>query len=216
MVKRERLETIRIPPPVRVRRSHAERTAETRTRVMTAVVESIAEVGYQKTTASKIAQRAGLSWGAVQHHFGDKDGILMAVLEDSFNHFAEVLRGGPGSGATLETRVALFVDRSWEHFSGPRYRSTFEILLNLPSDLEISWQGQMLDAWKEIWSEYFPESDPAKRETVDLMQYTISVFSGLATTRMLAGPRARLRPASLGYLKQTLQRELLRSDRPGS
>ena len=45
----------RIQAPVRARRSHAERTAETRARVMAAVVESIAEVGYQKTTASEIA-----------------------------------------------------------------------------------------------------------------------------------------------------------------
>ena len=176
---------------------------------MTAVVESIAEVGYQKTTATRIAQRAGLSWGAVQHHFGDKDGILMAVLEDSFKHFAEVLRGVPGTGLDLEARVSLFVDRSWEHFSAPRYRSTFEILLNLPADLEISWQGQMLEAWMKIWSAYFPESHPSSRQDVDLMQYAISVFSGLATTKMLAGPTADIPPAALGYLKRTLQQELI-------
>ena len=71
----------RAPAPARERRSHAERTAETRCRVMAAVVESIADVGYQKTTSAEIARRAGVTWGAVQHHFGDKDGILMAVLE---------------------------------------------------------------------------------------------------------------------------------------
>jgi AcrR family transcriptional regulator len=206
--------SVRIPPPVRVRRSHAERTAETRDRVMMAVVESIAEIGYQKTTATRIAQRAGLSWGAVQHHFGDKDGILMAVLEESFRRFAEALNGGPGPDVALEVRVSRFVDRSWEHFSGPHYRSTFEILLNLPSDLEIAWQGQMLEAWMRIWSEYFPESQTSQKRTVDLMYYAISVFSGLATTKILEGPKASERSAALGYLKETLRRELSRNGTP--
>ena len=71
------------------RRTHAERTAESRARIMSAVVESIAEVGFKRSTASEIARRSGLTWGAVQHHFGGKEGILAAVLEDSFDRFAE-------------------------------------------------------------------------------------------------------------------------------
>ena len=62
---------VRQAPP-RERRSQTERTAETRERVMAAVVESIAEVGYPKTTANEIARRAGVTWGAVQHHFGER------------------------------------------------------------------------------------------------------------------------------------------------
>lgn len=203
---------IRLPAAVRERRSHAERTAETRSRVMAAVVASIADVGYQKTTASEIARRAGVTWGAVQHHFGDKDGILMAVLEESFDHFAELLKQVPDNDEDLGKRVALFVDRGWEHFAGPRYRSTFEILLNLPPDVELSWRSEMLAAWMRIWSQYFPESRPSRRRTVELMHYTISVLSGLATTQMLEGDGVRTRARELGFLKDTLVRELGRGD----
>lgn len=52
---------------------------------MAAIVDSIAEVGFQRTSGAEITRRAGVSWGAVQHHFGDENGILIAVLEDSFN-----------------------------------------------------------------------------------------------------------------------------------
>jgi len=50
----------RLAPASRERRSHAERTAETRARIMDAVVESIAEVGFQRTTATEIARRRGI------------------------------------------------------------------------------------------------------------------------------------------------------------
>ena len=99
------------------RRSNAERTAQTRARLMDAVVESIAEVGLARTTAPEIARRAGVTWGAVQHHFGGKDGMLVSVLDDSFRRFAERLEGIPIEGTSLEKRAALFIDRAWEHFA---------------------------------------------------------------------------------------------------
>ena len=137
----------------RPRRSHAERTAATRERVMAAVVASMAEVGYRKTTAAEIARRAGVTWGAVQHHFGDKDGILAAVLADTFARFAERL-GDPPAGAGLGVRVGRFVDRAWEHFASPHYRTTFEILRHVPPDADRAWQGQMLAAWSRIWTQW--------------------------------------------------------------
>jgi AcrR family transcriptional regulator len=202
---------VRIPAPVRERRSHAERTAETRARVMAAVVESIAEVGFQKTTANEIARRAGVTWGAAQHHFGDKDGILMAVLEESFSRFADVLGEAPEDDVALSGRVSLFVDRAAEHFASDHYRSTFEILLNLPEGSDLGWQQEMLSAWFGLWNRYFPVSRTSQQHTVDLMHYMISVLSGLAAMKMLEGPPGRgirTRDRELQFLKQTLEREL--------
>jgi len=191
------------------RRTHAERSAYTRERVMAAVVESIADVGYQRTTATAIAQRAGVTWGAVQHHFGDKDGILMAVLEDSFQRLATTLGEGPAKADGLDRRAARFVERAWLHFSSAHYRSTFEILLNLPDDHEVAWQKDMLRAWNRVWAEYFPDSTLTRRQTVDLMHYAISTLSGLAAMRMLEGANTRVSPSELGFLKDTLKRELV-------
>lgn len=192
----------------RARGPHAERTAQTRARVIEAVVESIAEHGIQKTTASEIARRAGVTWGAVQHHFGDKDGILVAVVEASFDRFAQQVGDPPPEGTPLDRRVGRFVERAWAHFSSPHYRSTLEILLNLPADLEPTWQAGMLDAWLRLWAQHFPESQPARRKTVELMHYAISVMSGLATTRMLEGRADDARAGELRFLRETMVREL--------
>jgi AcrR family transcriptional regulator len=174
---------------------------------MAAVVECVAELGYQKTTAAEIARRAGVTWGAVQHHFRDKDGILTAVLEDTFGRFAERLAAVP-AGAPLPVRAGTFVDRAWEHFASPHYRTTFEILLNLPPDVEGSWQDRMFAAWARVWARCFPDGRPAGRRAVALMYYTISVLSGLAATQMLSGRSVGRLETELGYLKDTLVREL--------
>jgi AcrR family transcriptional regulator len=121
---------VRRPAP-RARRSHAERTAETRERVMRAVVESITLLGYQKTTSAEIARRAGVTWGAVQHHFGDKDGILTAVLADSFGSFADTLGNAPDD-ETLEKRVSVFVLEIVELPEASL--DTAELIARLPAD----------------------------------------------------------------------------------
>jgi AcrR family transcriptional regulator len=213
-------EEVRIAAPVRERRSHAERRAETRMRILAAVVESIDDVGFQRTTGSEIARRAGVSWGAVQHHFRDKDGILVAVLERSFALFKERLEGAIDPEADLGERVDLFVERAWSHFSSPEYRSTFEILRNLPDDLDRTWQADLLSQWLEVWSRYFPESpiaaSPAARgPAIELLYFTFSTLSGLASARMFDAAGGRLEASGLALLKATLERAF-REGRTGS
>ena len=206
-----------LPAGRRGRRSHAERTAETRARIVAAVLESIADVGYPRTTASEITRRAGVTWGAVQHHFGGKDGMLVAVVEDSFDRFAARLSGIPVDEASLDKRASLFIDRAWEHFASPEYRSTFEILLNHLGREEVArasdWQARMFRAWDAIWMRLFADAPIRPRRHRVLEHYVISTLSGLASTLVLEGGEAVLRPEELELLKQVLVRELTR--RPG-
>ena len=200
--------------PKRERRSHAERTAETRAKILAAVVDSIAEVGFHRTTAVEITRRAGVTWGAVQHHFGDKDGILVAVLEDSFGRFAARLEDVPVERLSLERRVTLFVERAWQHFTSREYASTYEILLDhlrredpLPQS-GARWQIQMSRAWERVWRRFFGDVAVARKRQLRLQHYTVAVLSGLASTRMLEGGEPSLPREELGLLEATLVREL--------
>ncbi len=196
------------------RRSHAERTAETRARIIGAVLESVSEVGFQRTTANEITRRAGVTWGAVQHHFGEKDGLLVAVIEDSFNRFAARLESVPGEGESLAKRVSFFVDRAWEHFASPEYRSTFEILLNHFGREDLArttkWQERMSRAWDGIWMRLFRDASISRRRQLVLQHYTISTLSGLASTLLLEGADAVVREEEIDLLKGLLVRELTR------
>jgi AcrR family transcriptional regulator len=192
-----------------LRRTQAERTAETRRRILDAVVESIAEVGFQRTTATEIAKRAGVTWGAVQHHFGAKGGILEAVLEDTFARF-EARLGDVSAEAPLARRVALFVERAWEHFGSPHFRSTFEILLHHgkgeDADVPPHWQETMFRAFDRVFERLFSDSGLPRRERAVLHQYAVAQLVGLAALDMLDTPRPR--NAHLALLERTLLAEL--------
>ena len=62
----------------------AAQSAETRRRLIDAASELFAEQGYAGTSILHIAERSGISRGSVAWHFGSKDGLLWAVVEDAF------------------------------------------------------------------------------------------------------------------------------------
>jgi AcrR family transcriptional regulator len=209
-----------LPRAPRPRRSQAERTAATRARVLRAVVESIAEVGFERTTAAEIARRAGVTWGAVQHHFGGKDGILAAVLEESFAHLAGRLAAVPVEGAPLAERVRGFVAAAWRHFASPDYRSAFEILLHYRPDEAgregPTLQAQLLAEMDALWSRLFADAPIPRRRKRVLQHYAMSVLSGLATTTTLEGRSGLVAPEELSLLEATLLRELAQGGAPGT
>lgn len=58
-----------------------ERSVITRAGLLTAVVDCLIAAGYAGTTIRAVADKAGASPGAVQHHFGTRDRMLAAAIE---------------------------------------------------------------------------------------------------------------------------------------
>ncbi|MDQ0377634.1 TetR/AcrR family transcriptional regulator [Amycolatopsis thermophila] len=65
-----------------MRRTQEERSQSTRAALMAAARELFAERGYQAVPADEIVRAAGVTRGALYHHYGDKQGLFRAVFEE--------------------------------------------------------------------------------------------------------------------------------------
>src|SRR5258708_1219257 len=63
------------------RRTQEERSAATRAALIRAAVELITDCGYAATTTALVAGRAGVSRGALQHHFKSREEMIVAVMD---------------------------------------------------------------------------------------------------------------------------------------
>jgi AcrR family transcriptional regulator len=72
-----------------MRRTQAERREQTRTALLAAARELFAERGFADTGREDIAERAGVTRGALYHHFESKAAVAVAVLEELARELTE-------------------------------------------------------------------------------------------------------------------------------
>ena len=98
------------PAPPRRRRRDAEHN---RARVLAAARTAFADAGLDATRVEDIAAAAGVGVGTIYRGFGDKGGLVAALLDERERELQEaILRGPPplGPGADAAGRIAAFVD----------------------------------------------------------------------------------------------------------
>ena len=121
------------------RRTQAERRAATRTALLDATIDCVVEEGYSRTTTRRIAERAGVTPGALQHHFATKAELVgEAVRHARANFIHEMLAQGPPSEPSIQLRTEQLLDRMWEEFyTGSLFQAVLELLVAARTDAEL-------------------------------------------------------------------------------
>lgn len=126
-------------------RTQAERSQSTRTALIAAARPMFAERGYAAVGTEEIVREAGVTRGALYHHFAGKKELLAAIYEQIESEIAEQVVTGvaPGAGPleTLAAGAEAFLDRCLE----PEVQQI--ALLDAPAVL--GWE-----AWREIGARY--------------------------------------------------------------
>ncbi|MEV6180422.1 helix-turn-helix domain-containing protein [Streptomyces sp. NPDC052015] len=90
------------------------RGVERRRAMVDAAIELFARQGVRGTGVAAIAERVGATPSALIHHFGSKDGLVRAVLEEADRRALERLSITQGAEPTLEEAFDWFI-RDAEH-----------------------------------------------------------------------------------------------------
>ena len=113
----------------------------TRKRVILAAIDCIYRDGFHAAHTNRIAEEAGFSWGVLQYHFSDKDGLLQAVLDHIFDDFSTTLKKTQLEGDDLQQRINQLIDVVWSLVSKREYRVSVAILRNAGKDQSSSING---------------------------------------------------------------------------
>jgi AcrR family transcriptional regulator len=97
-------------------RTQEERSAETRSKLLDATVGYLIELGYHRTTTSLICERAGLSRGALLHHFPTKERLVIDAIWHLFAERTRELDFDFEKLKTPEQRLEALLDQIWSAF----------------------------------------------------------------------------------------------------
>lgn len=119
------------------RRQQKDRTAATRAAVLEATVELLVERGYAGTSTRLAAEKAGVSLGALQHHFRTKAELSVEAMRFVSDRLAdEFVSAIPRDGEEID-RFALALDRLFVVFRGPTFAAAMELHLAARTDLSL-------------------------------------------------------------------------------
>jgi AcrR family transcriptional regulator len=166
------------------------RAERTRERVLDETVRCVIDEGFAAASAKHIAERAGVTWGVVQYHFGDRDGLLMAVVDRGLAELLGVLRAlpAPSERITGEQRVRRVVEAAGKVFSSDDTRASLEILIAtraMRDKRATRHLGQLQQAITELSRDLAEGFDsPQATAVADLIWATMR---GLVVSQLVAG-----------------------------
>ncbi|WP_172329173.1 TetR/AcrR family transcriptional regulator [Mangrovicoccus sp. HB161399] len=110
------------------RRTQAQRSEETVQALYRATMELMLEEGLQRLTTTRIAEAAGVSRGALTHHFASRDELIAKSIDNHLRLVNDRLHGFARALAERGGGSDQIVDYLWEVMSDGLFYVTLEYL----------------------------------------------------------------------------------------
>ena len=177
------------------REPQQDRSRVTRARLLEAAITCLAELGYHASTVAVVAERAGVSRGAAQHHFPTRDDLFTAAMEHVTHVRAEELRRELDELTGGRPSTAQVVDLTFSLYSGTLFRAALALWVAAAAESALREQIVPLEAriGREIHRVVVSllgvdERTPGVREIV---QATLDLARGLGLANLLTDDSRR-------------------------
>ena len=101
-------------------------------KILESALELFANQGYNATATNKIAKKAGVSEGLIFRHFGNKKGLLQAIMEEAERRVQEII-----APILQESSAAAVI------------RKTIELPFGVPQEEYDFWRLQFKIKWND-------------------------------------------------------------------
>ena len=190
----------------------AQKSAMTRDRILDAAINCFVNLGYTNVTTAKVASAAGVSRGAMLHHFPSKTELIQAAVEYLHDRLLEdytervkgiptSLRGGKRRRAGLEAY--------WQHLTGDLFTAYHELCVAGRTDDElrdilerssVKFDEHVLESNAELFSEWNDRGD----RFLLAMDVTKFLMEGMAVGQLVSQREERIQ-RMLNYLADRLE-----------
>jgi len=143
-----------------------QKNAMTRASILEAAIQCFVKYGYKNTTTSRIAEEAGVSRGAMFHHFPSRDEVIKGAVfylqEKRLKEYKVIIsevHATPQNGVTSAV-VKEAIRATWKHFNLPSFFAYNELFVASRTDRELAkifypqqkmFEQQLLETLKAIY-----------------------------------------------------------------
>ena len=173
----------------RPRRTQAERSDETRARLLEATIRCLHAHGYAATTTLLVAESAGLSRGAMLHQFPTKVDLMLFVVRAVYDRETAEYGARMRHIRNPRERMLAMINVGWEVLSRPSGVAVLEVLQGSRSDRELAERLLPLQSTIEnesfAWAERHADQLLGPTDTRPLLRLIVWTIRGLSVAKTL-------------------------------
>jgi AcrR family transcriptional regulator len=173
-----------IPP-----KNRADRARATRQHLITTTIDVVRTRSYGAATLFEVAKAAGVTPGALQHHFGSRAELMMEVLQTILESSDDASPPWPDSNVPLAQRAQHYVQALWSRvYEPPRFLAAWSVYFGAAGEDAlkpriVDMRKQLSRSLRQRFVQVFPESQgrPGLQAFVDLL---LSSLRGMGVARL--------------------------------
>lgn len=180
-----------------LREPQQERSRTTRRRLIEAALDCFGERGWHGVTVAVIAERAGVSRGAAQHHFPTREDLVAAAVDILGEAQIDELRAQAAELPSGASRIERVVEMVLNLYTGPMFRAALQLWALASTDealraVLVPLEARVGREAHRVTVELLgvDESRPGVRE---LVQATLDLGRGLGLANLLTDDARRRR-----------------------
>ncbi len=187
------------------------KSAQTRGRLIEATIQCMVRLGYAKTTTPQVAAEAGMSRGAMLHHFENSATLIRATIIELHERRLRAFRR---ASETNEHEATTLVNAYWRQLQRPAFIAFQELALAARTDTDLALIMRPLQAeYRERFNNeairLFPEWQSDPDHFAQAMALSQTMMEGMAISLMTGALEEKM----VDPLLQSLE-EQIRSMRP--
>jgi AcrR family transcriptional regulator len=171
-------------------KTQADRSAAMRARLIAATKQSLFDNGYGRTTAVEVCARAGVTRGALFHHFSGLPELFAVTLDEMCAEIGKRYREA-AERSDAKDAMSAYIDAAWSSFGHPDFKIVIEVWLAARNDAELRKELQpVIQRFKKLAS---PELNDvlAKRvgrgaEEIAFYRLVLEAMIGMALGRAVS------------------------------
>lgn len=128
------------------REPQQDRSRLTRELLLASTVDILADQGWAAATVARVAEAAGVSRGAAQHHFPTREALITAALDQMFTDLTALAADDLDDLPPGPERIGAVVERAVDIYVGPNFRAALQVWAAAASDDALREQILPLEA----------------------------------------------------------------------
>ncbi len=166
------------------------RALRTRARILDATISCLIDDGYHATSTARVQDAAGVSRGALMHHFPSKQALLLEAVAHLAARRGQWLTARAAELSPTADRTAAVMGLLWSTMTGPLFAAATELWVAARTDDElrealVTSERRLGEGARQVIADLLGVPDPSAPDFRTALDLVLQLFRGASLTALL-------------------------------